>query len=78
MPDSLAGKGADLAAKGLEKYNVKFAYGDMMQVQGDPTSAVRAAKGYGNGIRLSWAWHTEVEILEGIKRLSALMKEGSK
>ncbi|KAI4628333.1 hypothetical protein J4E80_002471 [Alternaria sp. BMP 0032] len=77
LPEDLAGKGADLAARGLEQYNVKFAYGDMMQVQGDPTSAVRAAKGYGNGIRLSWAWHTEVEILDGIKRLSALIKEGS-
>jgi DNA-binding transcriptional MocR family regulator len=78
LPEGLAGKGADLAAQGLEKYDLKFAYGDMMQVQGDPTSAIRAANGYGNGIRLSWAWHTEVEILEGIKRLSALIKEASK
>ncbi|KAG9193584.1 hypothetical protein G6011_03619 [Alternaria panax] len=73
LPEDLGGKAADLAAKALHKYNLKFAYGDMMQVQGEPASAVRAAKGYGNGIRLSWAWHSEVEIVEGIKRLGALI-----
>jgi DNA-binding transcriptional MocR family regulator len=43
-------------------------------VQGDPASIERAAKSYGNGIRLSWAWHTEEEIVEGIKRLATLVK----
>ncbi|KAF1939415.1 putative aminotransferase [Clathrospora elynae] len=75
LPTELAGKGATLAAKGLERYDLKFAYGDMMQVQGEPASTERAAKGYGNGIRLSWAWHTKDEIVEGIKRLAALVGE---
>lgn len=75
LPPTLAGKGAAVAAKGLAKFDLKFAYGDMMQVQGEPASAERAAKGYGNGIRLSWAWHTEQEIVEGIQRLAALVKE---
>ncbi|CAN9186845.1 unnamed protein product [Alternaria alternata] len=74
LPESLIGKGAALAAKALEQWDLKFAYGDMMQVQGEPESAVRAAKGYGNGIRLSWAWHTEAEIVEGVKRLGALIE----
>lgn len=75
LPEDLFGKGAAIAAKGLEKFDLKFAYGDMMQVQGDSTSAERAAKGYGNGIRLSWAWHTEEEIAEGIRRLADLVKQ---
>jgi DNA-binding transcriptional MocR family regulator len=75
LPSNLAGKGAALAANGLDKYNLKFAFGDMMQVQGDPSSADRAAKNFGNGIRLSWAWHTKEEIVEGIKRLATLVKE---
>jgi DNA-binding transcriptional MocR family regulator len=75
LPDNLAGKGAALAARGLEKYDLKFACGDMMQVQGDAASADRAGKTYGNGVRLSWAWHTEEEIVEGIKRLAALIDE---
>lgn len=75
LPPDLAGKGADLAAKGLQDFNLKFAYGDMMQVQGEPASAERAVEGYGNGIRLSWAWHTAEEIIEGVQRLAALVEE---
>ena len=75
LPSDLLGKGAELAAKGLEKYNLKFAHGGVMQVKGDSESEKRAAEGYGNDIRLSWAWHTEDEIVEGIGRLSLLMRE---
>jgi DNA-binding transcriptional MocR family regulator len=73
LPEDLAGSGALLAAMALSKFDLKFAYGDMMQVQGDPASAARSAKGYGNGIRLCWAWHTADEIVEGIKRLASLV-----
>jgi DNA-binding transcriptional MocR family regulator len=66
---------SELAVIGLEKYNLKFAFGDMFQVEGDPTSAKRASQGFGNGVRLCWAWHTESEITEGIQRLVALVKE---
>ena len=78
LPESLAEKGVDLAANALENFDLKFAYGDMMQVQGEPESAIRAAKGYGDGIRLSWAWHTEEEIVEGIRRLGALIEGAGK
>jgi DNA-binding transcriptional MocR family regulator len=75
LPTELAGRGAELAAIGLEKHNLKFAFGDMMQVQGDTASIERATKSYGNGIRLSWAWHTKEEIVEGIKRLATLVQD---
>lgn len=75
LPADLAGRGAELAAKALQEYDLKFAYGDMMQVFADPASAMRASKGYGNGIRLSWAWHTAEEIVEGVQRLAALVKD---
>lgn len=65
---------SELAAIGLEKYNLKFAFGDMFQVEGDPTSAERASRGYGNGVRLCWAWHDESEIQDGIERLAELVK----
>jgi hypothetical protein len=63
------------AATALEKYELKFAFGDMFQVAGDAGSADRAEKGYGRGIRLCWAWHTEEEIKDGIRRLAAIAKE---
>ncbi|KAH7082046.1 pyridoxal phosphate-dependent transferase [Paraphoma chrysanthemicola] len=75
LPEDLAGRGASLAATALDKFDLKFAYGDMMQVQGEPASAQRSAKGFGNSIRLSWAWHTKDEIIEGIERLAGLIVE---
>jgi DNA-binding transcriptional MocR family regulator len=75
LPSDVSARTAELAATGLEKYDLKFAYGGMFQVQGDAGSAERAAKGFGKGIRLSWAWHTEEEIVEGIKRLAELVKD---
>lgn len=64
-----------MAALGLEKYNLKFAYGAMMTVEGDEGSIGRGAWGFGRGIRLSWAWHTVDEIEEGIQRLATLTKD---
>ncbi|KAF2805003.1 PLP-dependent transferase [Mytilinidion resinicola] len=66
---------SDLATKALDKYELKFAFGDMFQVAGDVKSAERAAKGYGRGIRLCWAWHTEEDIKEGIRRLAMISQE---
>ncbi|KAL2207413.1 putative aminotransferase [Sarocladium strictum] len=65
----------ELAALALEKHNLKFAFGAMMAVEGDKTSDERAKGGYGQGIRLCWAWHPEEEIREGIARLATLTKE---
>ncbi|KAF2023986.1 PLP-dependent transferase [Setomelanomma holmii] len=73
LPEDLEVMVASLAVRALENFDLKFAYGDMMQVQGDSASAERSAKGYGNGIRLSWAWHTADEIVEGIERLASLI-----
>lgn len=75
LPSDVSARTTELAATGLEKYDLKFAYGDMFQVQGDAGSAERAADGYGKGIRLSWAWHSEEEIVEGIERLASLIEE---
>ena len=75
LPSDLFWKGAELAARGLEKYNLMFTYGGMIQMQGASESEKRAAEGYGNGIRLSWAWHAEDEIVEGIGRLSLSIRE---
>lgn len=66
---------SELAALALERQNLKIAYGDMMTVEGDPTSLERARVGFGNGIRLCWAWHTAEEIVEGIQRLARLVSE---
>lgn len=75
LPSDLTGKAAALAARGLEKYDLKFAFGEMMQVQGDSTSTERAKSTYGDGVRLCWAWHTDEEIREGVSRLAALIEE---
>ncbi|KPM41403.1 hypothetical protein AK830_g5189 [Neonectria ditissima] len=74
-PEDLSLSVGDLATKALEKYDLKFAYGGMMTVEGDEGSSERAAEGFGNGIRLCWAWHTEEEIEEGIQRLARLTTE---
>lgn len=71
--------GADaLAALGLQKYDLKFAFGGMMTVEGDEGSVERGKDGFGKGIRLCWAWHPEEEIVEGIERLAELVKEVKK
>ncbi|KFH44533.1 hypothetical protein ACRE_046800 [Hapsidospora chrysogenum ATCC 11550] len=75
IPSDVALGAEDLAAKALDKYNLRFAHGAMMTVEGDAGSVERAGKGYGRGIRLCWAWHTDEEIVEGIRRLAALVKE---
>jgi DNA-binding transcriptional MocR family regulator len=77
LPSHLSNKASELAARGLERYDLKFAYGDMFQVQGDINGPKRAAQGFGKGIRLSWAWHTKVEIVEGIRRLAQLTQDTS-
>lgn len=75
IPPDLSLRTDKMATAALEKYNLKFAYGAMMTVEGDAGSVERAAKGFGRGIRLCWAWHSEEEIVEGIERLAELVKE---
>ncbi|CAH0027186.1 unnamed protein product [Clonostachys rhizophaga] len=75
VPADLPVDTGKLAALAMEKYNLKFAFGAMMAVEGDEGSLQRSVSGYGNGIRLCWAWHPEDEILEGIQRLASLVKE---
>lgn len=75
VPSDLTIDVSMLAAKSTEDYKLKFAFGDMMVVEGDEGSTERASHGYGNGIRLCWAWHTEAKIREGIERLAALANE---
>ncbi|KAJ2983793.1 hypothetical protein NQ176_g430 [Zarea fungicola] len=75
IPTSLAVSVDELAALALTKYNLKFAFGAMMTVEGDNSSKQRAAHSYGNGIRLCWAWHTNEELEEGVRRLAGLVME---
>lgn len=75
VPTDLTVSVAKLAAIGLEKHNLKFAFGAMMAVEGDSSSDERAKSGYGQGIRLCWAWHPEEEIREGVERLAVLTKD---
>ncbi|KAK7428187.1 Valine--pyruvate aminotransferase [Neonectria magnoliae] len=74
-PTDLPFSVGDLAAMALQEHDLKFAYGGMMTVEGDEGSSKRAAEGFGNGIRLCWAWHNEEEITEGIQRLARLVAE---
>ncbi|KAF2799322.1 PLP-dependent transferase [Melanomma pulvis-pyrius CBS 109.77] len=75
LPSDLSERTTKLATVALKKYDLKFAFGDMFRVQGDEGSSQRAAQGFGRGIRLSWAWHTEEEIVEGIQRLAKMIKD---
>ncbi|KAK9364358.1 pyridoxal phosphate-dependent transferase, partial [Lipomyces kononenkoae] len=74
IPKNLPITAQELAAKALEDINLKFAFGDMFQVEDDAGSAQRAANGFGRGIRLCWAWHTEEEIGERIQRLTEFVR----
>lgn len=64
-----------LAKKALEQLELKFAYGKMFEVKGDLGSKQRSEKGYGNTIRLCWAFHDEEAITEGIIRMKNLLLE---
>jgi DNA-binding transcriptional MocR family regulator len=75
VPKGLPISPAELASLAMEKHNLKFAFGAMMTVEGDQTSEERGEQGFSKGIRLCWAWHSEKEIVEGIKRLATLVRE---
>lgn len=66
-----------LAKAAIEKYELKFAYGKMFEVKGDAGSQQRseAKGGFGNTIRLCWAFHDEAAIVDGIKRMRDLLVE---
>ena len=65
-----------LARYALEEHNLRVAHGRMMTVAGDSECLQRAEKpsGFGQGLRLCWAWHKENEIEEGILRLASAIK----
>ncbi|KAF5689900.1 plp-dependent transferase [Fusarium circinatum] len=75
IPEDLPLSSAELAALALKKFNLKFAFGAVMAVEGDKSSAERGDQGYSKGVRLCWAWHSENEISEGIHRLATLVRE---
>jgi DNA-binding transcriptional MocR family regulator len=58
-----------LAKAALEKYQLKFAYGQMFEVKGDKGSIERWNATFAKSIRLCWAFHDEEAIEIGIKRL---------
>lgn len=65
-----------IAKYALEEYNLRVAHGRMMTVAGDLECLQRAEtpRGFGQGLRLCWAWHEENEIEEGIVRLASAIK----
>jgi DNA-binding transcriptional MocR family regulator len=64
-----------LAKIALEKYDLKFAYGKMFEVKGDGGSKERSSAGFGNTVRLCWAFHEVDAIMEGIKRMRDMLVE---
>jgi DNA-binding transcriptional MocR family regulator len=66
-----------LAAKAAKEKDLKFAFGAMFQVKGDDGSRQRAGEkgGFGHCMRLSWAWHEEQELVEGIRRIAEVLRE---
>lgn len=66
-----------LAAEALKNHKLRIGYGKMFEVVGDEGSAERSKLegGFAHSIRICWAWHTEEEILEGIRRLGLAVKE---
>ena len=67
-----------VAKLALEHHDLRVAHGGMMTVAGDGECAKRAERGFGMGVRLCWAWHTEDEIKEGIGRLAMAFEEAQR
>ncbi|KAF2496373.1 aminotransferase [Lophium mytilinum] len=72
----------EVAAHAMEKYNLKVAFGHMFKVWGDNESTTKAEspRGFGHCVRLCWAWHTEEELIQGVRRLASVileMREGA-
>lgn len=66
-----------LAAEALKNHKLRIGYGKMFEIVGDEGSAERSKLegGFGHSIRICWAWHTESDIVEGIRRLGLAVKE---
>ncbi|TPX12989.1 uncharacterized protein E0L32_006634 [Thyridium curvatum] len=62
---------SELVEHALDRFNLRVAHGGMMLVAGDPDCASRASQGFGQALRLCWAWHEKEDIDEGIRRLAA-------
>jgi DNA-binding transcriptional MocR family regulator len=60
-----------IAAYALKEKNLRIAFGHMFAVTGDEDSIKRAEEkgGFASCVRLCWAWHEELELKDGIKRL---------
>lgn len=65
-----------LAALALRDYSLRIGYGHMFVIAGDEGSLERAERldGFGNCIRLCWAWLETEEILEAVQRLADCSK----
>ncbi|KAI9729376.1 MAG: hypothetical protein M1834_006900 [Cirrosporium novae-zelandiae] len=63
-----------IAARALDNYALKIPYGTMFLAWGDKTK-IENRNLIERSSRLTWAWHEENEIAEGVRRLAEVLKE---
>ncbi|KAH8658395.1 pyridoxal phosphate-dependent transferase [Xylariales sp. PMI_506] len=68
----------DIVQYATEKYSVRIAPGMMGAVIGDKEGQERAKHTFASCARLCWAWHTEEDVVEGIRRLAQAIDEMQK
>ena len=66
-------RGARVAQQARDKENLIVAQGEMFEVPGDP-DGVR----FPHDLRLCFSWETEESVVEGIRRLGAVLRELSR
>lgn len=67
LPQQL--RGAEVARRAKEDENLVVAQGELFEVPGDTETA-----SFPHGIRLCFAWETEENLEEGIKRLASVIR----
>ncbi|KAL0940392.1 aminotransferase [Colletotrichum truncatum] len=72
--EGVAGVASEISRVAFEDFNLKIGPGHIFGVPDDPSSENRGRATYYNGARLCWAWHEEEEIVEGIVRLTAVVR----
>lgn len=61
----------EVAASTLAECNVRFLPAEMMAVRGSKASCDLLSR----GARLCWAWEEEEQLIEGVRRISQVLKE---
>jgi DNA-binding transcriptional MocR family regulator len=64
---------SDIVNRAAEEHSLQLAPGHIYQV-GSPTANSKSKEVFRQGLRLCWAWHEEENIIEGMQRLSEVLK----